>query len=97
MKRFNNLYSEVCQLENIIDMTNNVCRTVRNKRKVNRFEAYKLEYIFSIYKRLNEKDLNVGKYNIFMITDPKCRIIMAQEIEDKIINHLIAKYTLLKV
>ena len=32
-----------------------------------------------------------------MITEPKCRIIMAQEIEDKIINHLIAEYVLVKV
>ena len=32
-----------------------------------------------------------------MISDPKDRIIMAQEIEDKIINHLIAKYGLVNV
>ena len=31
-----------------------------------------------------------------MITDPKARIVMAQEIEDKIINHLIADYVLVK-
>ena len=31
-----------------------------------------------------------------MITDPKCRIVMAEEIEDKIINHLVAKYILVK-
>ena len=97
MKRLNNLYYETCKLENIIQMTNKVCTRVKNKEKVNKFENYKSEHIYSIYKRLNERNLNIGKYNIFMITDPKCRIVMAQEIEDKIINHLIADYILVKV
>ena len=34
--------------------------------------------------------LIVGKYNIFLIKDPKYRIIMSQNINDKIINHLMA-------
>ena len=96
MKRLNNLYEETCKLDNIIKMTNKVCTRVKNKEKVTKFENYKSEHILSIYKRLNERDLNVGKYNIFMITDPKCRIVMAQNIEDKIINHLIADYVLVK-
>ncbi len=96
MKRLNNLYEEVCKLDNIIKMTDKVCTRVRNKNKVNKFENYKMEHIYNIYKRLNERDLNVGKYNIFMITDPKSRIVMAQEIEDKIINHLISDYVLVK-
>ena len=38
-----------------------------------------------------------GKYNIFLVKEPKLRIIMSQEIEDKIINHLVAKYFLIDV
>ena len=90
MKRSNNLYKEACDFNNIVKMTNKICYTVKNKRKVNWFEIYKTEHLYNIKKRLDDRDLNVGKYNIFMITDPKCRIVMAQEIEDKIINHLIA-------
>ena len=97
MKRQNDLYSAVCKADNIFDMTNKVCGKVRNKRKVNLFETYKSEHLFNIKKRLDERFLNFGKYNIFMITEPKCRIIMAQEIEDKIINHLIAEYILVHV
>ena len=97
MKRQNNLYSNVCNFDNIVKITNKVCSRVRNKRKVCIFETYKTEHIYNIYQRLNNKSLDIGKYNIFMITDPKCRIIMAQEIEDKIINHLIAEYILVNV
>ena len=97
MKRYNNLYKEACDIDNIINMTNKICNTVKNKRKVDRFETYKSEHIYNIKKRLDNRNLNVGKYNIFMITDPKCRIVMAQDIEDKIINHLIANYVLVNV
>ena len=96
MKRLNNLYSNTYDLDNIIEMTNKVCKNVKNKNKVNKFELYKSEHITSIKNRLANKNVSFGKYNIFMITDPKCRIVMAQEIEDKIINHLVAEYILIK-
>ena len=96
MKRLNNLYKETYDLDNIIDMTNKVCSKVRNKNKVNKFELYKSEHIINIKNRLQNKNIKLDKYNIFMITDPNCRIVMSQEIEDKIINHLVAEYILLK-
>ena len=96
MKRSNNLYSACYDLNNIVSMTNKVCTTVRNKSKVDKFELYKTEHIINIKNRLMNNNLSFGKYNIFMITDPKCRIVMAQEIEDKIINHLIAEHILVK-
>ena len=97
MKRINNLYEETYKIDNIINMTDKVCTRTKNKKKVYNFELYKFEHIFNIYRRLYTKDINISKYNIFMINDPKCRIIMAEELEDKIINHLIADYILVKV
>ena len=97
MKRTNNLYKEVTNIDNIIKMTNKVCSRVKNRRKVNNFETYKMEHICNIKRKLDSRNLKYVKYNIFMIKDPKCRIVMAEEIEDKIINHLIAEYVLVKV
>lgn len=97
MKRKNNLYHNIIDLDNIINMTNLVCKNVRNKRKVDKFEMFKSEHVINIKNRLVNKDYNFNKYNIFMITDPKFRIVMAQDIEDKIINHLIAEYFLVKI
>ena len=96
MKKVSNLYKDICNINNIIDMTDKVCKTVRNKKKVDIFENKKIEHIINIYNRLNNKNYKFDKYNIFMITDPKCRIVMAEEIEDKIINHLVAKYILVE-
>ena len=97
MKKVGNLYKDISNFYNIIDMTNKVCKSVRNKKKVDNFESFKIEHIYNIYNRLKKKDFSFGRYNIFMIYDPKCRIVMAQNIEDKIINHLVSEYVLKKV
>jgi len=96
MKRRSNLYKQTYTLNNIITMTNKVCSTVSNKQKVGKFELYKTEHIINIRDRLLNQNLNFGRYNIFLITDPKCRVVAAQEIEDKIINHLIAEHVLVE-
>ena len=97
MKRVNNLYDSITNIDNIIKMTNKVLSRTRNKKKVELFEKYKIEHICNIKRKLDNKDFTFNKYNIFMITDPKARIVMAEELEDKIINHLIAEYILVKV
>lgn len=70
-------------------MTDRVCTGVNNKEKVAKLEVYKSEHIVNIYNRLKKRNFKLGKYNIFMITDPKVKIVMTVEIEDKIVNHLI--------
>ena len=97
MKRVNNIYNKVYDIDNIIKVTNKVCCNVRNKNKVNIFETYKIEHIINIKNRLMSKNVTFSNYNIFMITDPKYRIVMAQNIEDKIINHLVAELFLVSV
>lgn len=97
MKRVNNLYNSITDIDNIIEMTNKILSKTRNKKKVELFEKHKIEHICNIKRKLDNRDFRFGKYNIFMISDPKARIVMAQEIEDKIINHLIAEYILVRV
>ena len=97
MKRINNLYSYLYDIDNIIKMTDKVLSKVKNKERREKFLLYYSEHIINIKKRLQSKNINLGKYNIFLITDPKCRVIMSQSIEDKIINHLIAEYLLVRV
>ncbi len=48
MKRVNNIYNKVYDIDNIIKVTNKVCCNVRNKNKVNIFETYKIEHIINI-------------------------------------------------
>lgn len=97
MKRVNNLYSKCYDLDNIINMTEVVLKNVKDKKKVDRFESKKMEHIINIKNRLESRNFNFDRYNIFMISDPKYRIVMSQNIEDKIINHLVAEYILVDV
>lgn len=94
MKRKNNLYQEICKIENIILAFNEVCRNTKNKKKVQNYKQYKSIYISRIFNVLNNKNYKVGKYNIFTIYEPKERRIVSQNLQDKVINHLVAHYIL---
>ena len=97
MKRVNNIYKNICDFNTIISMYKEVRKTVKNKSKIIRFEEFKTYNINNIYNELNNKTYIPGSYNIFLIKKPKYRIVMAQNISDKIINHLVAKYLIVDV
>ena len=94
MKRKGNLYKNICKLENIENAYTEVCRNTRNERRVFNLKQYKSIYISRVYNILNNKEYTVGPYNKFIIFEPKERLIVSQGIQDKIINHLIARYIL---
>lgn len=98
MKRVNNLYNKICDIKVIMDMYDKTIKlNTKNKKKIQKFENYYSCNIAKIKEILISKKYAPGKYNIFLIHEPKLRIIMSQEIEDKVINHLVAKYFLIDV
>lgn len=94
MKRLNNLYNNITKLENIIFIYKKIRSNIKNKRKIENFENYYIENIVNIKNILQNKSYIVGKYNIFIIKEPKVRLIMSQNITDKVINHLCSYYIL---
>ena len=94
MKRMNNLYQNICKYENILESFNEVKRNTKNKRRVFNMSQYKSIYIERVHKTLVEKNYKVGPYIKFVIKEPKERLIVSQNIQDKIINHLVARYIL---
>ena len=81
-------------MDNIIQAFNEVCRNTKNKRRVENLKEYKNIYISRIHEILITKNYKVGPYNKFIIYEPKKRQIVSQNMQDKIINHLIARYIL---
>ena len=71
-----------------------ISKNVRNKKKINDFEKYKITYLESIYNVLINNNYKPLRYNIFLIRDPKYRIIISQGIYYKVINHYISRYVL---
>ena len=94
MKRIGNLYENIYKPENIMQAFNEVCRNTKNKRRVNQYKEFKCIYICRIYKILKNREYVVGPYNIFTIYEPKKRRIVSQNMQDKIINHLVSRYIL---
>lgn len=67
----------------------------KNKKKIYRFERFKMENMTNIYNMLSNEANYKMKYNIFMINNPKYRIVMSLNIKDKIINHYITRFILI--
>ena len=70
-------------------------KNTRNRRKVYIFERNKMQNISNIYKCLLDNSYYPSKYNIFLVKDPKYRIVMSLSIKDKIVNHYIARNILI--
>ena len=94
MRRKGNLYQNLYKFENIQSAFNEVCKNTKNKKKVARFKEYKCIYISRIYDILQTKTYKPGPYNVFTIYEPKKRRIISQNMQDKVINHLVARHIL---
>ena len=93
MKRFNNIYSNILDIKKIDYIyQKRIKLNTKNKRKLERFEENYVSNIYKIKEKLENKTYTPGKYNIFLIKEPKLRLIMSQNIEDKIINHLVSEF-----
>lgn len=68
-----------------------------HKDKFFDFELFLTSNLFTILLVLRNKCYRHGEYNIFLITDPKYRVIMSEKLSDKIINHLFSQYILFPV
>lgn len=98
MKKVGNLYNKITDLKNIKMMYDKrVKLNTKNKAKIEKFDQYYASNILRIKEILDSKNYIPGKYNLFLIKEPKVRLIMSQNIPDKIINHLVSEYFLVEV
>lgn len=98
MKRINNIYNQITDIKTIMDMYNKKVKiTTKNKQKIEQFNDYYTINITKLENALKQRTYQVGKYNIFLIEEPKIRVIMSQNIIDKLTNHLVAQYFLINI
>lgn len=95
MKRKSNLYKDIIDYDNIVSVANDVLRKNRNKEKSLEFRKSFNINLIDIRNKLLNNNYRFSKYKIYMIKDPKYRIIMSENISDKIVNHLVSRYILL--
>lgn len=90
MKRINNLFNEICTIENINLADENARKKKKNRIAIIKHDLKKKEHNEFILKSLKEGTYKTSNYTVFKIYEPKERIIYRLPYyPDRIIHHAI--------
>ena len=95
MKTKKNLYNNILNYDKTLSVYYKIKKNFKNKNKLYYYSLNLNTNLLNILIKLKNNNYKFNKYNIFFINEPKLRLIMSETINDKIVNHLIAKYILL--
>ena len=94
MKRKGYLYKEIYKYENVEKAFNEICKNTRNKNRVELFKENKNIYVSRCIEILKNRQYIPSEVNVFTIHEVKKRTIVSQNMMDKLVNHLVARYIL---
>ena len=94
MKKFKKKFDEIIRIDYLLDVYHTIRLNTKHRGKLLIYEMFLSTNLHKIMNRLKNREYRHGKYNIFLIKENKYRIIMSENLEDKIVNHLISKYLL---
>lgn len=87
-------YMEV-KIDDLLEIyEKDIKKNTRNKKRIHNFELNKMINILNAKEKIETKNV-ICKYNVFIVTKPKCRVIMSHSITDKLVNHYITKHILI--
>ena len=86
MKRYNNLYERICDVNNLETAYKYVRLGKRYDKEVLRFGYNTLGNIINIHNELTWKTYKVGAYREFTIRDPKERLIQYLPLRDRVVQ-----------
>lgn len=87
-------YEDLVDIDKIIAMYKIIRSKTRNRGKLQKFELFYSSNIISILNVLKYQKYEHSHYNVFLVHEPKYRIIMSEIMSDKIVNHLVSHYVL---
>lgn len=90
MKKSHVRYDEIISYDVIERNYKDICSKTRHRNKIVKFDLFHAVNINIIYNELKNRRYKHSKYNIFLIKEPKYRIVMSEGIKDKIINHIVS-------
>lgn len=91
----NDIYYKAITYENVISTWDIVRKTCKNKRAIFRYHINKNSMNYNLYQILLQCAYKPLPFRLFIIFEPKARLVMSQTVGDKIINHFVARYYLL--
>ena len=92
--KLNLKYEDLVDIDKIREMYHIIRVNTKNRGKLHKFELFYSSNIISILEALRNKCYKHSKYNVFLVHEPKYRIIMSEIMSDKVVNHLVSKYVL---
>ena len=95
MKVVKNNYYDVLKYKHLLRIFYKIKKNFRNKKAIFKYELNLYTNLYSIIEKLYANNYIFSNYRIFLIRKPKYRIIMCENINDKIVNHLVSEYILL--
>lgn len=94
MKRKNVLYENMISYNNILSVYKKIKNSTKNKKEVYNYELNLNQNLLDTLFSLSKSSYVFSKYNIFLVREPKYRLIMSECFPDKVVNHLFSKYVL---
>jgi RNA-directed DNA polymerase len=91
VRSFNNLYPEICSLENLYAAAKLARKRKTRKEDVERFELHRERFIRQLHEELLEERWHPGRYRQFQIHDPKTRTISAAPYRDRVVHHALVR------
>lgn len=91
MRSWNNLYDEVCSLENLYAAATLARKRKTRKEDVERFELHRERFIRQLREELLKERWQPGRYRQFQIHDPKTRTISAAPYRDRVVHHALVR------
>ena len=94
MKRKNVLYENMISYNNILSVYKKIKNSTNNKKEVYNYELNLNQNLLDTLFSLSKSTYVFSNYNIFLVREPKYRLIMSESFPDKVVNHLFSKYVL---
>ena len=87
-------YEELVDIDKIIAMYKIIRANTKNRGKLHKFELFYASNIISILNVLKYKKYEHSHYNVFLVHEPKYRIIMSEIMSDKVVHNVASPFVL---
>ena len=79
MKRKSNMYQSMISFNEVKDIYKKLRCSTKNKKEVIDFSLNLNQFLLDILRKLNNRCYSFGRYRIFLIREPKYRLIMSEK------------------
>ena len=90
-------YDDIVNFDRMKAVYQRIRVKTKHRNKLVRFELFFTCNLISIYEMLKNRSYRDSSYNIFLISDPKYRVIMSEDMSDAVVIHLLSEFVLVPV